>query len=192
MDFISELRWRPTIADPTLLGWFTVAAYASGAVLAVMAALGGTESDTELKKRNRTLWLAIAVLLAGLGVNRQLYLQSLVTEIGRLLAQHQSWYGHRQGFQESAVVAVLMGAGAFAGWLIWRFNAFCVNHRLLMAGLLLLLTLLVVRTISFHPVDVVLRATILGLRLNRALELTGILLVSLAAINERRASNTRN
>ena len=34
MNFLKEIRWEPTIGDPTFMGWFTVAAYAVAALLA--------------------------------------------------------------------------------------------------------------------------------------------------------------
>jgi hypothetical protein len=61
-------------------------------------------------------------------------------------------------------------------------------HKLLAAGSLFLLTFIVVRAISFHHVDEFLRTKILGFKMNWALELTGIFLVSLAAARERAGS----
>lgn len=185
MDLISELRWRPTIADPTYIGWFTVAAYAIGAVLSALVARRKDDRDPKIHGQRSKLWLAATVVMAVLCVDRQLYLHTLLTAIGRVIAQHQGWYGQRGGAQKWSVVTALIGAAIFGCWFIWRFHALWAGHWLLATGLSLLLTLTVVRVISFHPVDVFLHTTILGLRMNRALELAGILLVSLAALKER-------
>ncbi|MGB8166971.1 MAG: hypothetical protein WCF18_05730 [Chthoniobacteraceae bacterium] len=186
MNFIPELRWQPSFADPTFMGWLTVVAYAVGAALAALAARRTEGRDSGGQKRVSTLWVAVTVLMACLCVNKQLYLHSLLTDLGRVAFERQGWYGHRQGLQEWSVVGVLAGAGIVGCWLVLRFHTFWASHRLLVAGSLLLLTLMVVRAISFHPVDVFLHTTILGLRMNRALELTGIALISAAALKERR------
>jgi len=187
MGFISELQWRPTIGDPSFMGWFTVAAYAVGAALAAMAGWRPVDDEGELQGRRNWLWLAVAALMACLCVNKQLDLQSLFTDIGRVVARHQGWYDQRRDFQRWFVLAVLAGAGVFAGFFLWRCREFWLRHKLLTAGLLFLLTFIVVRAISFHHFDVILRTRVFGVRMNWAFELTGICLVSLAAVRERAA-----
>jgi hypothetical protein len=58
---------------------------------------------------------------------------------------------------------------------------------LLVSGLFLLLTFIVVRAISFHHVDEFIKVRVAGVRMNWLLELSGILLVMLAAVSELRA-----
>jgi hypothetical protein len=105
------LRWRPAIGDPSFMGWFTVAAYAVGAVLAARASRAEACGDGELQGRRSRLWLAVAVAMACLCVNKQLDLQSLFTDIGRAVARHQGWYEQRRSFQKWFVLGVLVGAG---------------------------------------------------------------------------------
>ena len=140
MDFISELQWRPTIGDPTFMGWFTVAAYAVGGGLAAWTGGRKVDGDGKSQRRSRRVWLAVAVLMMCLCINKQLDLQSLFTDLGRVIAHHQGWYEQRRGFQKWFVLGVLFGSGAFACWFIWRFHAFWRSHKLLTAGLLFLLT----------------------------------------------------
>ena len=184
MDFISELRWRPTIGDPSFMGWFTAVAYGAGAVLAALAGWRNTGSDSKLFARKDRLWLTIAFVMACLCVNKQLDLQSLFTDLGRVIARHQGWYEQRRDFQKWFVLGVLGLAGVFTFWFSWRFREFWTSHKLLAGGLLFLLTFIVVRAVSFHHVDVILRTKAFGVRMNWAFELTGIFLVSLAAAKE--------
>lgn len=172
MNFLNETRWRPTIGDPGFMGWFTVFAYALGAILALRAWL----------KSNDRIWLAVALGMAALCVNKQLDLQSLFTDIGRIASYHEGWYERRREFQKWFVLAAIAGAGVFSILFVWRFNAFCVGHKLLTAGVLFLLTFIVVRAISFHHVDSFLKVKLLGVKMNWALELGGIFLVILAAV----------
>ena len=186
MDVITELQWRPTIGDPTVMGWFTVTAYAAGGVLAALSGWAARSGDAAHQgaRNNGRLWLAVAVVMAYLCVNKQFDLQSLLTDIGRVTARHQGWYGQRRVFQKWFVAGLLAGAGAFACWFIWRCRAFWNGHRLLAAGSLFLLTFIVVRAVSFHHVDAILGTRLFDFKVNWALELTGILLISVAAARE--------
>lgn len=186
MDFLAQYRWRPGIGDPTFLGWFTVVAYAVAAILAASAGRG-IPPRNDARRGSRQLWLAVAGLMAFLCLNKQLDLQTLFTDIGRYVANHQGWYEQRRGVQKLFVLAVLGTAVAGGGWLAWRGGAFWLGHRLLAAGLVFLLTFIVVRAISLHQFDVFIQSHVLGVRVNGVLELTGIFLVSLAAERAHRA-----
>ena len=176
MDFLRQINWRPEIGDPTPMGWFTVAAYAAAAVLALRAWLGGKE----------WIWLAVALGMALLCVNKQFDLQSLFTDIGRIAAWHQGWFEQRRDFQKWFVMGVVVAAAIFGGWFAWRFNGFWRRHLLLAAGVLFLGTFIVVRAISFHHFDAILKLDLLGMKVNWILELGGIFMISLAAVRERR------
>lgn len=192
MDFISEISWRPTIGDPNFMGWFTVAAYGFCAVLAAVASWRKQAGDSPAVRRMKRLWLGVAFLMACLCVNKQLDLQSLFTDIGRVISRHEGWYEQRREFQKWFVLGVLAGSGFFAYWFIWRYREFWVKHRLLAGGLLFLLTFIVVRAISFHHFDMVISSRLLGVKMNWVFELTGILLVSLAAAKELRPRSKGN
>jgi hypothetical protein len=177
VDFFSSIRWRPTIGDPTVIGWLTVLAYGATAVLAMCAAW-------KAETRVRSVWICISILMTLLCLNKQLDLQSLFTDIGRVISKSQGWYSERREFQKWFVIGVLAVSCAFAVWFTIRFRAFWISHGLLVTGLFFLLTFIVVRAISFHHVDRLLKMPLVGIRMNWLLELTGIFLVALAAIRE--------
>ena len=174
MSFLNELRWRPEIGDPSFMGWFTVAAYALAAILAAGV----------WRRRKEKIWLLVALGMAGLCVNKQLDLQSLFTDLGRVASYHGGWFEQRRIYQKWFVLGVVAGAGIFGTWFIWRYNAFLVRHKLLTAGGFFMLTFVVVRAISFHHFDSFLKDEVLGVKMNWALELSGIFLISLAAVRE--------
>jgi len=183
VDFLSQVRWRPTIGDPGFMGWFTVWAYAACAVLAAVAALrAGDRRVPESRMKLRVVWFLVALLMGFLCINKQLDLQSLLTDLGRAAAKQEGWYGHRRGVQQVFVFCVLGGAGAFTAGLATRFRSFWASHALLLIGLIFTLTFIVVRAISFHHVDQFLHLRFEGLKLNWILELTGIALVTAAAV----------
>lgn len=80
------------------------------------------------------------------------------------------------------MLGVVAGAGVFGAWFIWRFHGFWLRHKLLAAGLLFLGTFIVVRAISFHHFDSILKLSFLGMKVNWIMELGGISLIVSAAI----------
>ena len=179
MDLLLRIKWRPGIGDPTFMGWFTVAAYVAAALLAWLVWRNAGNG--------RRVWFWVALLMAALCLNKQFDLQSLFTDLGREVANAGGWYGKRRGVQKWFVVGVVAGAGIFGCWFAWRFRDFLRHHKLLSAGLLFLLTFIVVRAISFHHFDVFLKASFAGLKMNWILELSGIFLIATAAFRERLA-----
>ncbi len=174
MELLRELRWRPEIGDPTFMGWFTVAAYAFTALLALRV---------WFRQRDR-LWVFVALGMLALCVNKQLDLQSLFTDIGRVVSHHSGWYDDRRTVQKWFVLGVAGSAVILGGWFVWHRYAFWRRHRLLSSGLFFLLTFIVVRAISFHHFDVFLKNERLGVRMNWVLELGGISMFALAALLE--------
>lgn len=175
MDLLLRIKWRPGIGDPTFMGWFTVLAYAVAVFLCWRAYQGNKDK----------IWFWVTVVMAALCVNKQLDLQSLLTDLGRQVAYWGDWYKERRGVQKVFVFAVIAGAGAFAAWFGWRFRDFLKGHKLLAGGMLFLLTFIVVRAISFHHIDLFLKTSISGVRPNWVLELGGIAMIAVAALRER-------
>ncbi|MBI5692135.1 MAG: hypothetical protein HZC55_18800 [Verrucomicrobia bacterium] len=112
------------------------------------------------------------------------------SEFGNRLAPHQrdpsftGWFT-ATAYVTGAMLAVRDGAVAFGGWLVWRFQAFWRRHKLLAAGSLFLVTVIVVRAISFHHVEVILGSRWFGFMRNWFLEQTWIGLVSLVAVRQK-------
>ena len=191
MDFIEQIRWRPQIGDPSFMGWLTVVAYGIAAFTAFAAARRGGRA-LGLTNGSRGMWLIVATLLSFLCLNKQLDLQSLLTDIGRIFAWQQGWYQERREYQKWFVLAVLAVSFLTTILLFFIYSQFWLKHFLLSFGLAFLLTFIVVRAISFHHVDTMLKSSIGGVKMNWFLELSGIGLVWLAAAmdyyNPKRAS----
>src|SRR5689334_14562621 len=106
--------WSPGIGDPTVAGWITVFAYFAASFLCwrvyrnrvaragsssvpgialvalpwVLALLGRRRhlERVGVEVRARALWMGLTVLLLFLGINKQLDLQTVITEVGRMAA----------------------------------------------------------------------------------------------------------
>src|SRR3954467_6988308 len=97
-----QFSWRPGIGDPTIGGWVTVLLY----FLAVWSTWRTSRfgfASTEVH-----FWCVISILFIGLGINKQLDLQTAMTELGRVIASYQGWYGERRTVQLWFIVGVAL------------------------------------------------------------------------------------
>ena len=178
-------RWSPGIGDASIAGWVTVVAYFFAVFLCARAYLRRRSDDRY--QAERRVWLALACALLGLGINKQLDLQTALTEAGRTLALQQGWYAERRVVQGIFVLAVIIGGVGVGGWLLTQARR---SSKALRKGLLGAVTLgafVVVRAASFHHVDLLLGQTWAGLRLNVLLEIGGIVWVACGAASVRPA-----
>jgi len=176
-------RWRPGIGDPTVLGWVTVAAYLLAALGCGLAAWREPMLDDRRRTRRRPsrFWLVMAGLMLALGINKQLDLQSLVTQIGRDSARATGLYSERRELQLGFIIAVaLVCASCLVGFL-WAARRTLKRRWPAIAGILFILGFVVIRAASFHHVDVFLGARLGGLKWNWILELGGIAVVAASA-----------
>jgi hypothetical protein len=181
-EFVSQIRWRPQIGDPNFMGWLTVAAYAVAAVLCFLAAYRcQVGADAGTARRQHRMWLGVALLMAFLCINKQLDLQSLLTDVGRILANQEGWYGDRRTVQRWFVIAVAAAGALIFVITAWKIRSILRERIILLLGLCSLLTFIVVRAASFHHFDIFISSKLLGARMNWILELTGIALIALSA-----------
>jgi hypothetical protein len=193
-----HFNWSPGIGDPTIGGWLTVVLYLVASVscwrLASKLALGNIHQSRECRA-----WRFISALFLALGINKQLDLQTALTEAGRVLAHIQGWYAQRE-FVQAVFIALVATAclGAAIALLIWARDA-PIPTWLALFGTTLVLGFVLIRAASFHHVDRFIGQRILGLRWNWILEMVGIGLVLLAnqwrnfaMRNRRRAWRQKN
>jgi hypothetical protein len=91
---MTHFNWSPKIGDPTIGGWLTVVLYILAAGSCWISARELVLED--IGSNERRAWLAISALFLALGINKQLDLQSALTEAGRVLAHYQGWFEQRQ------------------------------------------------------------------------------------------------
>lgn len=175
-------RWQLGIGDPTFLGWFTVFAYALAAYMCA-SALKVVRGNHEVPRRQedratlRRFWLGLTFAMGFLAINKQLDLQTLLTEVARDSAHEEGWYETRRAVQVWFVKLV----GVFA-LTVGTLVTFRMRHLLRyvmrpLLGIVCLLTFVTARAASFHHIDQMLKTEVLGVRTNGWLELSGIALV---------------
>ena len=106
---MTSFNWFRGIGNLAFVGWLTAILYFLAAMSCWITArkLRLAAEDADGAKELRS-WRLIAVTFLALGINRQLDLQAALTEMGRVLAKFQGWYGERRYVQIAfvAVVAV--------------------------------------------------------------------------------------
>lgn len=177
-----QFAWSPGIGDPTVGGWITVALYFVAAVSSSLTL------RAVVSRREAALWRGIFLLLVALGINKQLDLQSALTELGRVLASQEGWYGQRQLVQIWFIVGVAVCCVALALLLIVLARKAPPATWLAIAGVTIVLAFVLIRASSFHHIDRFIGERILGINWNWMLEMGGISIVLFASELRRRVS----
>jgi hypothetical protein len=178
-----QINWTPGIGDPSLLGWLTVVAYFVVSITCVACARKiGKENSLENAAGHRCLWWFCATVLLLLGINKQLDLQTLITEVGKVAAKHQGWYEQRKSVQAVFIAGVACG-GLLSLIFLWRtFRTIWNDNWLTLFGLIVLVCFILIRATSFHGIDSMLGLELSGLSLNWILEFGAITCIWVSAV----------
>jgi hypothetical protein len=181
--------WRPGVGDPTFIGWLIVGCYFTAAILCAwalhVAKIGATmaadfERDRRFRDRSAAyrasfrFWALLAGACLLLGVNKQLDLQTWLTEVGRNIATEQGWIHERRRIQSLVVGLIALGGLSTLGTLLYLTRELLPRHVLAFVGTILMACFLLGRTVSFHHLDVFLNRRLLGVEVVYLLELAGI------------------
>ncbi|MCE8442687.1 isopropylmalate isomerase, partial [Rhodovulum sulfidophilum] len=123
------------------------------------------------------------LVLLGLAINKQLDLQSALTATGRCLAKLQGWYGQRRAVQTEFIAAIgTLSLLSLIG-LLWLLRGTLRRSAPAIVGLCFVSGFVLIRAAGFHHFDHLLgMPTLLSVRANMVLELTGPLLIAAAAL----------
>lgn len=176
-------HWTPGIGDPTVVGWVTVAAYFFAAWLCYRAARRAQRrarcGDATVRPR---FCFSLTATMFALGVNKQLDLQTLLTDIGRTLAKSEGWYVDRRYVQVAFIASIATLGVCVLAAAAWMLRKELRRAGLMWGGMLFLVGFIVVRATSFHHIDRMLGCAIGDfITVNALLELSGIAMVGLGA-----------
>lgn len=170
---IENNHWVPSIGDPTLIGWLTVAVYFIVALIFLKATVI-SKNDNPIK----VLWGFLTLSLIFLGINKQLDLQTLFTLIGKSLAIEQGWYQYRKITQITFIVLVgLIGTTGLI-LLFKKYKSTSFEIKIILIGCMVLFSFILIRASSFHHMDVFINMKIIGARMNAILELGGLSIIA--------------
>ena len=172
--------WTPKIGDPEISGWLTVLSYVICLWLALMVlrrrAKGGV----------RGRWLSIAALMAFLGLNKQLDLQTALTATGRCMAQAQGWYDQRYLVQLAFIAGLVLGVALALIWAAKTLRGAMRRNGLALFGLAVLCGFVLVRAVGFHHFDWLISMDFATVRANFWFENTGLVLIAIPALPYRK------
>jgi hypothetical protein len=172
-------RWHAGIGDPTVVGWVTVVAYA---VICFMCFLCKKYSTGDYySKQEARFWLILTIILAFLCINKQLDLQSLLTQTGRDLANSEGWYENRRIVQAGFIASLIIIATGTLLWLLLSVRELCKEIKWAALGIVTLFAFVIIRAASFHNMDAWIHARWLGAQMNWIMELGGIALIGVPA-----------
>lgn len=181
LTLVEKGKWHPGIGDPSVGGWLTAAGYFLAALISFHRAWT-VRSTPHFGHRPLIFWIICGTLMLLLGINKQLDLQQWLTQTGRDWARAGGWYEERRAFQAlfvKWVVGLTIASLIAAGWFIRRLR---FQYHMATLGLIFTACFIVVRAASFHHVDQFLGFHSTGFGLNRALEISGIAIVAIAAM----------
>ena len=157
--------------DPGDLPWLIVAAYVLASGIAAWAA-----SRTTLGPERRFWWIATAGLLF-LAVNKQLDLQTDLTQSFREIATRGGWFEQRRAAQGAFIAGAALLSLAVAAYLTWLAMKSRSGVKLALLGLVCLGAYMLLRGALFNHVDSPLGRIASGVRDHNYLELGCILIV---------------
>lgn len=168
-------QWEPGIGDPTVYGWTTVVAYSIVALLCWRAARLNPN-------RERMIWSLMASMLTFLCINKQLDLQSLLTQEARGLLRTLGLYELRRVLQVGFILS-LVAVTAWVTLYLWRKLRFEDRSvRIALTGMALILSFVMTRAASFHHLDNLLPVIFLGVSFNFFFENLGIGIVAAGVV----------
>jgi hypothetical protein len=174
-------NWNRRIGDPTVMGWVTVGAYFLAALLLWIQWRQAPMLYREHLRTHRLLLLFFAVSMFALGINKQLDVQTWLTNVGRDISKAQGWWDNRRVAQ-AIVLAGIIAGGCGLMLVILRAGGVIKAHRLAMFGFLVLVLFVITRASSFFQMDRLINFRILGFRMNWLFELIGIGIIGASAI----------
>jgi uncharacterized membrane protein len=120
-------------------------------------------------------WYIVAFLLCLLCANALLHLDFWVTGFFRSVAKMQGWYTDRRPLQYELIAGLLILLGLGAKWILPDLSSFYQSAQPVVVGVMVMLLIAMLRTVSVHHVDSVLNFHVLGISIGRLFELMSLI-----------------
>ena len=174
------MKWSPGIKDGTFISWLAVGIYTLACLLSIGVARRESCRHISLP-RHRIFWTLVILFLAFLALNKQLDLQTGFTELLRGISKHEGWYEARRGIQRLFVIGMIGGAILALFTLLILIRRSFWRLLPIAFGMTLLVSFLLIRSASFHHMDLFLPTSVFGIKLYILLELGGGVVVLMGA-----------
>lgn len=140
-----------------------------------------TVSVGRCDRTDAKIWRTVSVVFFFLGINKQLDLQSAMTEIGRMLAFAGGWYESRRIVQLDFIIGVAAVCLTAIPIVIFWARKSPIQTWLVLVGSTFVLGYVIIRAASFHHFDRFISSRYLGFKWNWILETMGIAVVLVAS-----------
>lgn len=176
-------HWTPGLGDPSRLGVATVAGYLLTSGLCFWAAARSARAHSRNRiDKPQVFWGCLGLVMLLLAVNKQLDLQMWFWQTGKTFAKTHDLYTYRRAIQWASFGGITAFAVVLFVYLIGMRKQRDWVQALALLGLLYTLCFVLLRASSLHHIDLLLTQTIVGIKINVILELTGITLVAIAGL----------
>ena len=172
--------WSEFWGDPWLTGSFMVATYLLAAALLFREARA-------LQGFERFAWMLSAVLFVFHAANTPLDLHGLAWATGRCLAHIQGWYDHKEAVQREVFLVVGLMSAALVVATVMVLRRDFRHNSLLILGVGLSVGIMVIKGVTYRPLEPIYLASLGPLSIADIVELIGIALAVLAAFSKARA-----
>ena len=179
---IMQVNWSSGMGDLTIIGWLTVGEYFAACICCFVAGKKIEPMGDNAARKERRIWLSIAILFFALGISRLLGLETTLLKIGRSIAFSEGWYPKRQNFELAFIAGVTLTClAALRALVIWLRKA-PLSTWVGVTGTILIIAYLFIRAASLHQIDVFIARKFLVFRWNWIFEMEGIGLVIFASM----------
>jgi hypothetical protein len=169
----------------TVVGWTNFVLYLIAALLSFRAAASVRSQQSSETGR---VWLWLGVILAALGLNKQLDLQTILIELGRQIAGEEHLMAHRNELYVLFFLGFMLLVFAFLATVMFRFSGEAVRFArqlpLAATGCILGGAYIVIRAASIDGVDLMLGFDFERIPFLWLLEAGGLLLIIVQAFRE--------
>ena len=117
-------------------------------------------------------------------------MQTLFTQVGKNIALDLGWYKNRHIIQIGFIVAIGLVGVTTLTLLIRRYRNTFFSIKVALSGCIVLFSFILIRASSFHHMDIFINMKLTGLKMNAVLELGGLAIISLGAIQYIRCKKT--
>jgi uncharacterized membrane protein YhdT len=177
LSFLSE--WLSRSGDTTFWSWVITLLYAITIVVAVyyVVKIKGKESSDK-----RFLWICISLFLIGMGINKQLDLQILLTMAGSFIAEHLGWYEYRRFIQKIFTISLIICLSAAGGMILFRVRKIIRQSIVELSGVAILVFFAVIRAGSINHLNKAITFEQEKVSHIHGLELLGLAVILFAAL----------
>lgn len=168
------LPWS-TLRNPFWVASITTAFFVSMALLCVIYGWQSGQRAVAHRWSLQRFYYSQALLLVGLGIDKQVGLLNWLTSYSRLIAMRDGWYYTRRPFQLELIIGFTIAGLLLLGVAGWCFRTILYTHWLPLVSAIGLLMYVAIRAVSLHDVDALLAARVWGMRWDTLGEIGGSL-----------------